>query len=151
VIFLWRRQQALQAEIMQLRRDSTRPRPTSRRRAVVSASPHHLHPAMVMVGMFLGFILGARAAPTIRPQQKREAGREAGSRRAGRPAHRRNGQAGAADLIAERCRRPGPHASWLQDHRQISPGTRWERSPGTAYEVSGWRKETWLPPSLAHM
>jgi len=56
----------------------------------VSASHIIFIPAMVMVGMFLGFILGARAARNqFDLQQKREAEREAA--RAARAARRTAG------------------------------------------------------------
>ena len=58
VVFLWRRQQALKAEIAQLRKDLD-----AAAQGVEVTSSHVLFiPGVLMVGMFLGFILGARAA-----------------------------------------------------------------------------------------
>ncbi|HEX3765302.1 MAG TPA: hypothetical protein VHW23_41685 [Kofleriaceae bacterium] len=56
-------------------------------------------PAVLMVGMFLGFILGARAARNqFDLQQKRDAEREAA--RAARAARRAGGSAGESDRPA---------------------------------------------------
>jgi hypothetical protein len=65
----------------------------------VTASHVIFIPAVLMVGMFLGFILGARAARNqFDLQQKRDAEREAA--RAARAARRAGGSAGESDRPA---------------------------------------------------